>query len=614
MKALELDAPARALLCLPKGYIDRTRCYDNLADTPLELPVMLRTTFASCRGLDRDGNTTSSPYPACIQWNLGFSDGSKSEARIFGMSLAQADALEGSTTTVQGVVLAGPYGRYLRNLKVQRMSGRVDAEYLGIAGKVTGEKVQTLVSAVFDDESLFELACKLLIQSEPIRCALETASRSPKSLLTALHRPVSVEQGLRALNFARTCAVNEVKHAAKSELVVRASPALYNIDAELIKAVAEQPETLSQSQRQALNAIRKSFNARTDARVLLNGDVGSGKTLVFLLAAASVARRTGGTVCLLIPSDLVARQVHAQAAQRFPDLLPSLCASDKVDVADESRMIVGTQALFHRKLRDRFEALVVDEQHKFSVEQRRALVSAGTHVIEASATPIPRSLALAIFDGWTQARIEHVPVEKSIRTHILTEDVQRSDAIKLVQKHLLAGMRVIFLYTRVSGSQSSVETRAKALMERFPGKVAMVHGKQSSQRKEAELSNFRSGQCPIVVASTAVEVGVDVPDVGLMIVSDAERLGMTQLHQLRGRLVRNGGHGDFVMMTAKKASKDTLKRLQAVKEHSNGFSLAEADLKLRGFGDVLGDMQSGKSRSTFLLTRLVAEDFLDQEA
>jgi ATP-dependent DNA helicase RecG len=117
-----------------------------------------------------------------------------------------------------------------------------------------------------------------------------------------------------------------------------------------------------------------------------------------------------------------------------------------------------------------------------------------------------------------------------------------------------------------------------------------------------------------VVASTAVEVGVDVPDVGLMIVSDAERLGMTQLHKLRGRLVRNGGQGDFVMMTAKKASKDTLKRLQAVKEHSNGFSLAEADLKLRGFGDVLGDMQSGKSRSTFLLTRLVAEDFLDQEA
>jgi ATP-dependent DNA helicase RecG len=415
---------------------------------------------------------------------------------------------------------------------------------------------------------------------------------------------------MRALQFARVASVSEIQDQARLGTKHPSLRSQYSIDSELIRGVGEQTEQLSDAQRRALNTIRRAINHYQAARILLNGDVGSGKTLVFLLAAAAVARTSRQAVAVMVPSELVARQIHNEALRRFPDLSPTLHVSDFIGNSVGSLMHIGTQALLHRKTHEAYAAIVIDEQQKFSVEQRTQLAGPKTHVIEASATPVPRSLALALFKGWVQALIDTVPVQKMISSHVIRDPGQRMDVIRLVQKHLSAGNKVIFLYPRVQGTSESVVERSKLLSERFPGKVVTIHGKLKADEKVAELSRFRSGECPIAVASTAVEVGVDVPNIGLMVVSSADRFGATQLHQLRGRLVRNGGTGDFVMYVGDSCSRDAIKRLDTVRRLSSGFELAEADLEMRGFGDVLGELQSGKSRSTFLLTKLTAADFL----
>jgi ATP-dependent DNA helicase RecG len=221
-------------------------------------------------------------------------------------------------------------------------------------------------------------------------------------------------------------------------------------------------------------------------------------------------------------------------------------------------------------------------------------------------------LALALFDGWSYAVINHSPVHKEIRSKVVDADDGRDEVTQMIKGHLMAGRKVIFLYPVVSEKKAgSVQDRAKAMEARFPSMVAALHGKLKPEQKIQALEDFRSSKCPIIVASTAIEVGVDVPDVGMMVVSGADRFGASQLHQLRGRLVRNGGLGDFVMLAPKTMAKDTRARLQALVDYADGFALAEKDLALRGFGELLGEMQKGGKGATLLkLSRLEPEDFL----
>jgi ATP-dependent DNA helicase RecG len=255
--------------------------------------------------------------------------------------------------------------------------------------------------------------------------------------------------------------------------------------------------------------------------------------------------------------------------------------------------------------------VVIDEQHKFSVDQRHALVGAETHLIEASATPIPRSLAIALFGGWQEARIGGQPVDKLIHSYLLSESDGRGQSSRLLLDAIRAGKKAIVLYPSVTGSDKSVTEAAARLEGVLAGKVTALHGRLSSKDKEQAFALFRTGERPVLVASTAVEVGVDVPDVACLVVCEAQRFGVSQLHQIRGRLVRNGGLGHFIMLVPdKRPKKDTMERLEAVRDVSDGFDLAERDLELRGFGDVLGEAQTGASLTLFRLTRLGPGDFL----
>lgn len=562
------------------------------------------------RAFDRNDTQTRSPYPAYVAATMQFDDASAC-VRFYRARPGEWDSLLDGRVVFQGVVARSRAGElYVNDASLDAVSGRIDAVYSGAQGQISGAVITSMVAAEIARDASFAEAARLIAESAAAREVLTEFGRSSRWLIRNIHQPQSLRDADQAMTIAKRCCIQSVRLSARP--AIAAGPADYNVDEKLIARVKGQPEVLSQGQREALNAIRRAVNSKCPANILLNGDVGTGKTLVFLLACAAIADTSGRDVAVLVPSDLVARQIHLQALSRFPDLSPKLITagtSASATCQPGPRMLIGTQALLNSANLD-LAALVVDEQHKFSVEQRRALAGSRTHIIEASATPIPRTLALALFDGWDYAVIKSAPVSKSIANYVLPES-DRHVAVGHIKKHLAQGQKVIFLYPSVNGKGgNSVTAKGALLQEHFPGKVACVHGKLSDKDKEAAIASFRSGQTPILVSTTVVEVGVDVPDVGMMLVSGAERFGVSQLHQLRGRLVRNGGVGSFVMITGTHLPQKTLARLHAVRDYNDGFALAQRDLELRGFGDVIGESQRGQAKTLFYLSRLEPSDFL----
>lgn len=611
LECIGCNTETEALLVLPRMHIDKSKAHSRIfGELLLDRPVMLTATVVEWTGLDKDNMPTKSPYPRSIELILNFDDKKGVKTRVFGMKLEGAKEAfdkEDQKVTFEAIVREPKPGyRTINAFALCDLTGRVEPEYVGKSGQISGDAISDAIKQALNLPNALQEAAKILDANNFVSNFLREAGISAEKLIKSLHQPLTLQEGDDALRIAKASVVHEIKSAASRENE-EVTPSPYNIDEKLIQLVKSQPEKLTRDQRLALNSIRLQVNERRGARILLNGDVGTGKTLVFLLALAAISQTTGLKVGVVAPSDLVARQIHQQAQKRFADLQPALVIAGSEDPPVDAMMLVGTQALFNRDVE--LEALVVDEQHKFSVEQRAILRKAHTHVIEASATPIPRSLALAFFDGWRHVRIKESPVQKKITSRIATTQ-DRGRVSDLVRRTLESGRKVIFLYTKISGPGSSVNAAGERLADRFDGRVAVLHGKMKAEEKNQQLMAFANGEKPIIVASTAIEVGVDVPDIGLMVVSDADRFGVAQLHQLRGRLARAGGEANFIMMVNGNPKKQTMMRLEALCHYSDGFSLAERDMEIRGFGEVLGDFQSGKNTETlFKLSRLEVKDF-----
>lgn len=636
LRAIGVGSPAEALLVLPSKYVDLRAAHRAVLKVPLDgVTRLFAATLVRKDGFDKDKNPTRSLNPRRLVLNLQFVDCSM-QVSIFGATFEWSYVSAGTE-----LIFLSTLERIrddllvLKGVELQTVTGRARPIYTGIGGKIAGSVVDRAVQEAALDQSAMTAAAKLIRQ-----CAIastiigEYGFPSTDTFLFDLHRPLRPELGDRALAAAREVCIEQVR-SYSTRLPAR-GPASGSIDSALIARVKSQPEVLSEGQRVALNRIRVAMNSGGSSRVLLNGDVGSGKTLVFLLAAAALCgtalpNGTWQRAAIMAPSDLVARQIFAQCLTRFPDLDPSLVCAGSPRPVNSSRLLIGTQALLHADDLGPFGLVVVDEQHKFSVAQRASLVGPDTHVIEASATPIPRSLAMALFDGWTEARIQGVPVKKSIRTH-LVESSNRAGIAKSVNAAIQRNERVVFLYPSVASGESSCTAAAVRLSNHFEGQVSMVHGKLKQSEKDAAMQRFKSGETPVLVASTVIEVGVDIPDITVMVVNEADRFGAAQLHQIRGRLVRNGGTADCFLVVSKtlrpasgavasddsgsgvkvpKAlSTDTKERLQAVRDNLDGFALAERDLSIRGFGEVLGDAQTGATETLFKLPRLEPKDFV----
>lgn len=367
------------------------------------------------------------------------------------------------------------------------------------------------------------------------------------------------------------------------------------------------PFEATASQRRALEEIRDDFDSATSVERLLAGEVGSGKTVV-ALAACEEARSRGLQAAFLAPTAILARQHHRTAEEllghsRVALLLGSMPAAESKRIrADLARgaidLVIGTQALLSEATRfRRLGIAVVDEQHRFGVEQRRTLAgkSPGAVVLGMSATPIPRTLALLAYPGWEISLLETRPGARGeVRTRLVPE-ARESDALAWIAGRLRRGEQALFVRPRIEGEDEGARALHRILANGALAEfeVGLVHGAMKDAVRETTLKRFAEGALPALVATTIVEVGIDVPGAAILWIEGAERFGLAQLHQLRGRIARRGQQGTCFLVPSERDDA-SLARLEIVKEVSDGMRLATIDLLERGPGELLGVRQSGE--------------------
>lgn len=348
---------------------------------------------------------------------------------------------------------------------------------------------------------------------------------------------------------------------------------------------------------------------------LLQGDVGSGKTVV-ALEAMLAAVEAGAQAALLAPTELLARQhfeTLREMARPTGVEIALLTGRDKGKVRESIligllqgsiSIVVGTHAIFQDTVAYKNLGLVViDEQHRFGVSQRLMLTQKGKvapHVLAMTATPIPRSLVLAQYGEMEVSRLDELPPgRQAIDTRVVALD-RLDDVVAGVARHIAAGQQAYWVCPMVRGSDTesddlaAAEARSAALKERFGEDVVLVHGQLAPELKDAAMARFASGEAKLLVATTVIEVGVDVPAATLIVIEQAERFGLAQLHQLRGRVGRGSEKSVCLLLRGGELSETGKKRLELMKASQDGFELAEEDLRLRGGGELLGTRQSGE--------------------
>ncbi|WP_315778895.1 MULTISPECIES: ATP-dependent DNA helicase RecG [unclassified Bradyrhizobium] len=374
------------------------------------------------------------------------------------------------------------------------------------------------------------------------------------------------------------------------------------------------PYALTNSQGLAMDAIAADLEKPVRMLRLLQGDVGSGKTVVALLAAAAVAE-AGKQAALMAPTEILARQ-HAKTitplAERAGMTIAILTGREKGkerrDIlarleAGEIDLLIGTHALIQDDVVFKSLALaIVDEQHRFGVRERLALTSKGeaVDVLVLSATPIPRTLVLTYFGDMDISELREKPAGRQPIDTRAVADVRLGEVIDAVGRALDAGKLVYWICPLVEESEAegidhltNATDRFESLRERFGDKVGLVHGKMKGSEKDDVMGRFAAHELRLLVATTVVEVGVDVPAASIMVIENAERFGLAQLHQLRGRIGRGAEASTCILLYHEPLGPMSKARLAVIRETTDGFRIAEEDLKLRGEGDVLGIRQSG---------------------
>jgi ATP-dependent DNA helicase RecG len=377
------------------------------------------------------------------------------------------------------------------------------------------------------------------------------------------------------------------------------------------KIIDALPYALTASQRQAAAAITEDLRQPVRMLRLLQGDVGSGKTVVALLAAAAVTE-AGKQAALMAPTEILARQhiktiapLAERAGLRVAILTGREKGKERRDIlarlaAGEIDFLVGTHALIQDDVIFKALALaVVDEQHRFGVRERLALTAKGeaVDVLVLSATPIPRTLVLTYFGDMDISELREKPAGRQPIDTRAVPDSRLSEVMDAVGRALSAGKLVYWICPLVEESETvnltDAEARFESLKARFGDKVGLVHGKMRGTEKDRVMAQFAAGEIGLLVATTVVEVGVDVPAATIMVIENAERFGLAQLHQLRGRIGRGSEASTCLLLYREPLNDMSTARLKVIRETTDGFRIAEEDLKLRGEGDVLGVRQSG---------------------
>jgi len=405
------------------------------------------------------------------------------------------------------------------------------------------------------------------------------------------------------------------------------------------------PFPLTNAQKKVIREIRSDLGSGRQMNRLLQGDVGSGKTLVALMSML-IALDNGFQACLMAPTEILATQ-HYKTISRFLDgmdvKLDLLTGSTrkaqrkemhKLLQTGELHLLMGTHALIEDTVRfNRLGLVVIDEQHRFGVEQRARLWNKSEtppHVLVMTATPIPRTLAMTVYGDLDYSVIDELPPgRKPVKTYHFYENGHEK-VYKFMKQQIDLGRQIYVVYPLIEESETldlkNLQEGFEIMEQIFPKpryNVSMVHGKLKPEVKEEEMQKFIRGETHIMVATTVIEVGVDVPNASVMVIENAERFGLSQLHQLRGRVGRGADQSHCLLMTSFKLSSDAKIRVDTMVKTNDGFEISDVDLKLRGPGDLEGTQQSGvldlkianiiRDEAVLRVTRTVAQQILDDD-
>ena len=406
------------------------------------------------------------------------------------------------------------------------------------------------------------------------------------------------------------------------------------------------PFALTGAQKRVIHEIHDDLKSGHQMNRLLQGDVGSGKTLVALLCCL-LAVDNGYQACIMAPTEILANQ-HYETLKAFLAplgdavhvalLTGSTSPKNRVPIHNglmngTIHILIGTHALLEDKVQwNNLGFVVIDEQHRFGVAQRAKLWTKNQlppHILVMTATPIPRTLAMTIYGDLHVSVIDELPPGRKPVQTIHYDIKRRAQVYSFMKTQIEAGRQIYVVYPLIKESEKSdlmdLENGFNELCEALPNyKISMVHGQMKASDKDLQMQRFASGETQILVATTVIEVGVNVPNATVMMIQNAERFGLSQLHQLRGRVGRGGDQSYCVLLTDNEISADTRKRMNIMVETNDGFRIAEADLKLRGPGDMQGTLQSGTPFELHIanlatdgrlvaLTREAAKEILDKD-
>jgi len=549
--------------------------------------------------------------------------------RMFNFAMAQHKALkEGLMIRCYGPVTPGPNGKQMIHPQYQVFD---KSENLDIDNNLTpvypttSGLQQGRIRKVIHDSIAYCDKHDLLKESSSLNT--ESGFVDLWENLKFIHNPpsdIDIQTLIEGKHPAQRSLIKEelVAHMLcagilKNELEGRSGPTMDKISNAEEKFTSSLEFNLTGAQKRTWDEIRSDLTGNQPMRRLLQGDVGSGKTLVGALSALH-AHENGWQTAFMCPTEILAEQHHLSLSEWFSSLglrvellTGSTNASDRKEIisklkSGEINILVGTHALFQEDVIFNYLGLnVIDEQHRFGVHQRFSMLEKGgtknqsPHQLIMTATPIPRTLAMTVYGSLETSIIDEMPpgrrpVETSARPNSLRQRV-----IKRIEEVCLSGQRVYWVCTLIEESEEleaqSAEELFKEISEQLPKiNVGLVHGKLKKKSKDQVIKKFREGKIQLLVCTTVIEVGVDVPEATLMIIENPERLGLSQLHQLRGRVGRKADSDSHCLLLYKEPlSSLAEERIKAMQETNDGFEIAEKDLELRGAGDIYGVRQSG---------------------
>lgn len=517
---------------------------------------------------------------------------------------------QGATITLSGKWDAHRLQITANTFKLGTPKSTVEIESLySVKGSITMNRMRTFIKSALDQYS------KQIVEILPTHYLQDYKLPSRSKSIEIFHNPpneYSLKHARRRFIYEEFLLYQLKMHLYKAKRETRRKGSPISIDKNIVEAFTQSlPFTLTNSQQRTLDEILADIESDKQMYRLLQGDVGSGKTAVATISLYAVAK-AGYQGALMVPTEILAEQ-HAESLQEMLGddvtialLTSSIKGKERQRILDNLRtqtidIIIGTHSLIQEEVEFAYLGLVIiDEQHRFGVEQRRLLLEKGEQpdVLHMTATPIPRTLAITAFGDLDISTIDELPSgRKEVLTYVIQEQLLER-LLRFIEKKVSEGEQVYFVSPLIEESEAFDYENAidlyNKLVEFYPDtvKIGLLHGRLKNDEKDAIMKEFVANKIHILVSTTVIEVGVNVPNATVMVIYDAERFGLSQLHQLRGRVGR-GEKQSYCILIADPKGDVGKERMRIIAETNDGFALAEADLKLRGPGDFFGKKQSG---------------------